>query len=139
MVNDKTTDKTIDETTDKTTDMTTEKTTGKTEDKTTETEKSTDLPPSLVHRASCEAASRVQVSVHCQLWKIMALIFSAQPKKGQVSKLSTGLKMFENFVKNVLTSGIPVIIMWRKLSYFIPENINESESHFSVIKSAGFL
>ena len=38
-----------------------------------------------------------------------------------------GLKMLENFVKNVLTSGIPVIIMWRKLSYFIPENINESE------------
>ena len=45
--------------------------------------------------------------------------------------------MFENFVKNVLTSGIPVIIMWRKLSYFSPENINESESiTFSIIKSA---
>ena len=69
MVNDKITDKTIDKTKDKTTDKT--------------TEKSTDLPPSLVHRASCEAASGVQVSVHCQLWKIMALIFSAQPKKGR--------------------------------------------------------
>ena len=47
--------------------------------------------------------------------------------KRHIQNCQWGLKMFENFVKNVLTSGIPVIIVWRKLSYFIPENINESE------------
>ena len=92
------------------------------------------LPPSLVNRPRGEAAGGVQVAVHGQLWKYLFyrkikkdFKASMSGKKWHIQNCQWGLKMFENFVKNVLTSGIPVIIVWRKLSYFIPENINESE------------